>query len=149
MILTWAEKRSCSRKELESLLGHLAHAATVIPQGCVFLRQLFSLLSLNRALYQYLHLNAGCKADLIWWKTFLHAWKGKSFFTVTMVSIKVVSDASGTFGCGAFSLPHGWFQLQWPTDWQSAHLAAKELVPVVIAAVVWGENWTRHCLLQI
>ena len=44
----WSRKRSCTKKELESFLGHLSHAATVIPQGRVFLRQLFTLLTLNR-----------------------------------------------------------------------------------------------------
>ena len=44
----WKKKRSCTRRELESLLGHLSHAATVVRQGRTFLRQLFPLLSLNR-----------------------------------------------------------------------------------------------------
>ena len=44
LICTWVDKKSCTRKELESLLGHLSHAATVIPQGCTFLRSLISLL---------------------------------------------------------------------------------------------------------
>ena len=32
----WVTRRTCKRRELESLLGHLLHAATVIPQGRVF-----------------------------------------------------------------------------------------------------------------
>ena len=42
---SWGEKRYCRRNELESLLGHLSHAATVVRHGRTFLRQLFSLLS--------------------------------------------------------------------------------------------------------
>ena len=45
-IQQWARKRVCTQRDLESFLGH---AATVIPQGRVFLRQLFSLLSHGRA----------------------------------------------------------------------------------------------------
>lgn len=70
---------ACTRQELKSLLGHLSHAATVIPQGQTFLRQLFALLSLNRAPHHYLRLNAGARADLIWWQTFLQDWNGTSF----------------------------------------------------------------------
>ena len=70
MVQTWTRRRSCTRKELESLIGHLVHAATVIPQGRVFLRQLFTLLSLDRAHHHYLRLNAGTRADLRWWNVF-------------------------------------------------------------------------------
>jgi len=41
MIATWTRKHTCQQKELESLLGHLCHAATVIHQGRTFLRNLF------------------------------------------------------------------------------------------------------------
>lgn len=146
MVQTWAGRRSCTRKELESLIGHLVHAATVIPQGRVFLRQLFALLSLDRAHHHYLRLNAGTRADLEWWKVFLCEWNGTSFFPTTIPSIEVVSDASGVFGCGAFSIPHGWFQLQWPADWQSISITVKELVPIVIAAALWGHQWSRKCI---
>ena len=57
----WEKKRSCTRRELESLLGHLLHAATVVRQGRTFLRQLFPLLSLNRAPHHWIRLNAAPK----------------------------------------------------------------------------------------
>ena len=31
--------------------------------------------------------------------------------------------------------------MQWPEDWRETNIAAKELVPVVIAAAVWGALW--------
>jgi hypothetical protein len=146
LIRQWIQQPACTRQELESLLGYLSHAATVIPQGRVFLRQLFSLLALDRAPHHYIRLNSGAKADLMWWHTFLQDWNGRSFFPVMSPSVEIFSDASGTFGCGAFAHPHGWFQLQWPDDWHSIHITAKELVPVVIAAVLWGYQWTRKCI---
>ena len=61
-IRQWVLRHTCTR---QSLLGHLSHTATVIPQGRTFLRQLFALLSLNRVPHHYLRLNAGARADLI------------------------------------------------------------------------------------
>ena len=58
----------------------------------------------------------------------------------------VTSDASGSYGCSAFSTTHGWFQLEWPDSWTAIGIAAKELVPVVIAAALWGANWNRACV---
>ena len=34
-----------------------------------------------------------------------------------------------------------WFQLEWPDAWAPEHIAAKEMVPVVIAAALWGRSW--------
>ena len=142
----WVERRSCTRRELGSLLGHLSHAATVVRQGRTFLRQLFPLLSLDRASHHRIRLNAGARADLRWWRAFLQDWNGTSFFPVATPSVEVISDASGSFGCGAFSISHGWFQLEWPASWQDTNIAAKELVPIVIAAALWGDKWRRSCV---
>ena len=49
-------------------------------------------------------------------------------------------DASGTWGCGAVH-EELWFQLQWPESWATVSIAPKELVPIVIAVVLWGPHW--------
>ena len=146
MMRQWAGRRTCTRKELESLVGHLSHAATVITQGRTFLRQLFALLSLDRANYHTIRLNSGAKADLLWWRTFLQHWNGLSFFPAPHPSIEIISDASGGYGCGAFSLVHGWFQIEWPDSWHTITITAKELVPIVVAAALWGKHWGRACV---
>lgn len=64
----WVTRRSCIRRDLYSLLGHLhvSHAETIIPQGQVFRRQLFLLLFLVQAPHHFIHMDAGASADLIW-----------------------------------------------------------------------------------
>jgi len=52
----------------------------------------------------------------------------------------LTSDASGSWGCGAFSGPE-WFQLKWAGPIATAHIAVKEMVPIVIAAALWGSKW--------
>ena len=146
LLHSWVTRRHCRKQELESLLGHLSHAATVVRHGRTFLRQLFSLLPRARSNHHFIHLTAGARADLLWWKIFLQDWNGWSFFPQATPSIEVTSDASGSFGCGAFALNHGWFQLEWPESWRTANIAAKELVPVVLAASLWGPCWHRECI---
>ncbi len=51
------------------------------------------------------------------------------------------SDASGSFGCGAVVEGIGWFQIQWPETWGGVDIATKELIPVVVAAALWGSMW--------
>jgi hypothetical protein len=150
LLTAWQGRRSCTRKQLESFVGHLAHAATVIRPGRLFLRSLFSSLSLAAKPHYFIRLNSAVKADLQWWGVFLQNWNGVSFFPQPSPSIHIYSDASGSFGCGAFDPVCGWFQLQWPTSWLAENIATKELLPVVIAAAVWGKYWPQkhvcfHC----
>ena len=59
----------------------------------------------------------------------------------------ITADASGSLGCGAFGSHGRWFQLQWPQSCASHHIAAKELVPVVMAIALWGAQWQATTVL--
>ena len=56
--------------------------------------------------------------------------------------VEMVSDASGKWGCGAAFESH-WFQLKWQGlgNTQALDITAKELLPIVLAAAVWGQKW--------
>ena len=47
------------------------------------------------------------------------AWNGSSFFPRSSPQIHVYSDASGSYGCGAFQVGGKWCQLQWPQSWHA------------------------------
>ena len=112
---SWVAKKACTGKELESLLGHLSHAASVIRPGRTFLRQLFDLLHWVRLPRHFVRLTAGAKADLAWWWCFMQNWGGTSFFPLPTPASHMYSDASGTYGCGAVVDERCWLQSQWPT----------------------------------
>ena len=141
LINTWQGKRSCTRKELESMLGYLSHAASVVRPGRIFLRQLFSLLPLAKKPHHRVRLNSVVRADLRWWACFLQEWNGSFFLCPPRPTIHVYSDASGSYGCGAFIVGGSWFQIQWPSSWSEVEITAKELVPIVVAAAIWGRGW--------
>jgi len=54
--------------------------------------------------------------------------------------VTLTSDASGSWGCGAYSGPE-WFQLKWAGPLATAPITVKEMVPIVIAAALWGSKW--------
>ena len=69
-----------------------------------------------------------------------------SFFQSNCPLIDTVcSDASGSSGCGAYtqSGSPAWLQTKWPPTWVKVSIAVKELLPIVLAAAVWGRRW-RH-----
>ena len=85
----WSRRHSCTRKELESFIGHLAHAATVIHPGKIFLRSLFCLLAGVHKPHHFVCVNAAIRADLQWWSYFLQVLNGTSFFPPLTPSLHV------------------------------------------------------------
>ena len=70
LIQTWQGTRSCTRREMESLLGHLSHTATAIRPGHLFLRQLFALLPIAPKPHHHIRLKWSVRADLCCWAFF-------------------------------------------------------------------------------
>ena len=64
--------------------------------------------------------------------------------------ITVTSDASGSWGCGAF-WDDFWLQMAWDDSPEvlSLSIAMKEMVPVITACTVWGGRWAgQHVLVR-
>ena len=79
------------------------------------------------------------RVDLAWWDCFLIDWHEASFIPVdNNPSVRVFSDASGSFGCGAICTDSHCFQICWPPPWAKIDIAVKKMVPVVAVAAVWG-----------
>lgn len=80
LLQLWVHRRLGRAREFESLVGHLAHAATVIQQGWTFLQHLYDILYRASSPHHFVHLDAMAKADLLWWAYFLQRWNGTMFF---------------------------------------------------------------------
>jgi len=146
LIEEWLAKKpraSVRKQDVASLAGHLQHACIIIRPGRTFLRRIFDLLATVAHPDHYIRLSAGFRSDLMWWKLFLGEWNGISLTRAIgkqFADVSVFSDASGNWGCGAYSGSQ-WFQLPWTGKVVEQQIAVKELIPVVVAAVVWGKQW--------
>ena len=141
-----SHRRTGTKRDLLSLIGLLNHAATVVRPGRTFLRSLIDASTSVACLDHHVTLRAPARADIAWWHTFVSSWNGTSLFPEAEPSTFLYSDASGTWGCGAVC-GNTWFQIQWTESWTAIHIAAKELVPIVVAVALWGHLWrgTRVC----
>ena len=150
LIHSWRNRRWCTRHQLESLIGHLHHAAKVVWPGRTFLRRMIDLLRCFRKRDHPIRLNAEFHLDLQWWLQFLSSWNGVAFWLFPGMAaapdLEVTSDASGSLGFGAYFRGE-WFSGSWTTSQASQSIAYKELFPVVIAAHLWGPQWARRHIL--
>ena len=141
-ICSWESKRVCIKRDLLSLLGLLHHASKVVPPGRTFLRRMIDTSMLATQNHHHIRLDYGFRSDLHWWSLFLDRWNGVRILSSGSNTHKAVvtSDASGSWGCGAFLDDGRWFQISWQGFWSQVHITVKELLPVVVACAVWGRT---------
>ena len=122
LIASWRGRRWCIKSELQSLAGKLQHACKVVHPGKSFLRRIFELLKGTHQGHHHIRVNRALRSDLAWWDLFLDAWNGVSLLRPARLSVadqEFYTDAS----------------------YLGTAIAPKELVPIVMACVVWGQAW--------
>ena len=135
LVKSWLGRKSCSRKELQSLAGKLQHACKVVKPGRSFLRRMFELLGGIGKAHHPVRLNHSFRSDLVWWDAFLESWNGVSFLLPTerrTPDQHLFTDAAGSCGCGG--LWNGnWFQYRWSRAFYTERIPQQELLPIVMA----------------
>lgn len=157
-VLKFINHRSCTKREMLSVIGHLVFASKVVMPGRTFISRLIEASKKVRELYHRVTITADCRADLRMWTNLLSKWNGISMFLekepTLADNLHLFTDASGTIGFGGFY--HGdWFASAWDTDLLASvksdlSIAFQELYPIVVAAILWGKHWARkrimfHC----
>ncbi|XP_052428992.1 uncharacterized protein LOC127970440 [Carassius gibelio] len=149
---TLLDSPCCSKRELLSLLGHLNFAMRIIPQGRPFIAHLLTLASSVHALEDLIPLTHACRDELKLWILFLRQWNGLSFFYNNLISspidLQLFTDAAPSIGFGGFYQGR-WFASTWPPQMQDSTQSSAlfELYPLVVAAFLWGNEWTTKSIL--
>lgn len=145
IINNFRSKKSCTKWELLSVLGHFNFAARVIPAG-----RSFTLTHSVSELHYHIYIASECRKDLAMWEKFLNGWNGKSFFLEENITctydISLYTDASSKHGFGGYYAGR-WFQGKWPEEIHNLgsdplSMALLELYPIVVAIVLWGHEWS-------
>ena len=146
---SFLKRKKATLQELQSLIGLLSFACSVVSPGRAFLRRLIDLtVGLNQPHYRR-RLNKEAKADLAAWSQFIENFNGKSLFLadkwLNSTDLNLFTDASNA-GFGGY-WGHRWFAHGWPSAFQSHHINVKELFPIVIAVELWANEWENKCIL--
>lgn len=155
LLTSFACKTSCTKRQLLQLLGHLCFAMRVIPSGRSFVSYLLKLASSVKILNHCVKLDSGCREDMRMWRLLLSNWNGVSLFRENQFSIApdidLYTDASSTLGFGGYHRGQ-WFAAPWPSNLPTnedadVSMAFRELYPIVVAAILWSEQWQRKRIL--
>ena len=85
-VCEWRGKKAATRRQLQSLIGTLSHAATVVIPGWAFLRRMIDTMKIPRCQHHHVRLNQDFQSDLQWWACFLPGWNGRSILPTPQVA---------------------------------------------------------------
>ena len=98
--ISWLSCKTATKRELQSLIGLLSHASTVVHLRCTFFRLLIDTTKVGSQPSHFIHLNSQVHADLQWWAHFLRDWSAWSLLFPLSPTVAVSTDSSGSWGCG-------------------------------------------------
>ena len=64
LISKWLLRKKAQKRKLLSLVGHLAHAAKVVPPGGTFIRRILDVAHSKSQLHHWIYVNAVFRSDL-------------------------------------------------------------------------------------
>ncbi|XP_053387994.1 uncharacterized protein LOC128551264 [Mercenaria mercenaria] len=144
-------RKRVSLKELQSLIGLLNFACSVVTPGRAFLRRLIDLTVGVKKSHHKIRLNTEARADLAAWSIFVDGFNGISLMLPdrweSSQSLQLFTDASN-IGFGGY-LSNRYFAGVWPADtfWDAMHITVKELFPIVLALELWSTLLQNKCII--
>ena len=149
LLASFKGRKKCTKKQLLSLVGSLSFACKVIRPGRSFLSRMISLAYSVRELHHRIRIPISIKRDMNVWRLFLHDWNGRRFFLqeeVLWSDAEFCTDASGALGFGGVFMKE-WFYGPWKNRERKWSIEAQELYPIVVAASIWGKQWSSKRIL--
>ncbi|CAG2240910.1 unnamed protein product [Mytilus edulis] len=139
----FSRRKKVTLRQLQSLIGLLNFACTVVCPGRAFLRRLIDLTIGVSHPCHYIRLTRESKADIGIWKSFIDHFNGKSVFYadkwLSSDSLSLYTDAAGSLGFAGV-MGYKWFAMAWPKHLEHHQIATKEMFPIVLALELWGEH---------
>ena len=134
----WTSKDTCTKRELQSLLGSLLYVAKCIKYARYFLNRMLTLLRVNFD-KKNIYITKDFKQDLKWFNTFLAVYNGVSFFKY--IPSKIVHLDACPYGLGAI-FDSQVYALELPHQYQNVNIAYLEMLNIIVALKVWHNQWT-------
>ena len=146
----FSNRKKCTLKELQSLIGHLQFACKVIIPGRAFLRRLINLTIGVSKPHYHISITSEARKDISCWLQFLQNHNGVTVFPEPVwsnsTSINLYADAAGSKGY-AIVLGHRWLAGEFPPSWADYHITIKELYPITLSLHVWGHLLTNKRIM--
>ena len=151
LLRTWQTKASCTKRQLQSLIGKLNFICSVCRPGRTFLRRMIELLSKGSHPSHHIRLDKRFFKDIEWWLSFLSDWNGRSMFYdeqwLSNTCLHLFTDACAkSFGAlfGTTWLCATFDDVHIPNR---RSITFKELYAITMAITMWAPFLTSKSIL--
>ena len=137
----WQERKTATRRDIESLIGKLQFAARCVRAGRIFLARLINWLKTTERGKTY-EIEPEAKKDIHWWAKFIKEYNGVSIIwlnSLPEIDNQMATDANLT-GYGGIS-GQEYFKGTFPRQLQGKNIAILELWAVLIAIKTWKHKF--------
>ena len=143
-ILLWQAKTTCTRKQLQSLLGHLLYIHKCVKPSRFFVNRMLQLLR-NEYDSETITLTGDFHRDLRWFTKFMAVYNGISLYDHKPIAHTIELDACLT---GLGGRCDQWvYHLSIPKGFQQLTIVHLEMINILLAVKLFGNAWSRKRVL--
>jgi hypothetical protein len=142
-----------TKKQLQSLAGRLEWIASVMPEGRLYISNLYPLINTLAKPHYVTSIPNHVRDDLLWWHNRIsHALDSDApswtriYHSGPPTIARTISDASGSHGYGLVC-GNRIFTGEWTPSASDESIAAKELIPLLIALRAMGPSLRNQVLV--
>lgn len=143
-------RKKITLRDLQSVIGLLNFACTVIIPGRVFLRRLINLTIGVKRPFHRVAITNEVRKDLLVWKQFLSTFNGKTMFLeeawLPSNILQFFTDAAQSLGFGII-FGRQWAYGEWPDNWKQRNIAILEFFPIVLGVCLWHSELANKKVL--
>ena len=134
----WRAKSTCSKNQLQSLLGSLFYICKCVRPARFFLNRMLAVLRQDVRIIEF-SLNEEFHRDLRWFSTFLVSFNGVTMYDRRPVVTYLDASLTGLGGCFnnlVYTLPI-------PPVYNSYSIVHLEMINVLAALKLWAQSWAN------
>ena len=147
LVKIWLEKKSATRRQMESFIGKLKFVAQCVRPGRVFIWRMLERIRQLEDRDKQGPIGSEFKRDLDWWDRFLVRYNGVSIISEELwceLDQSLATDAC-LVGAGGISFDLGeYFHVHFPEPIrkEARHINGLEMLAIMIAVKLWGTHWS-------
>ena len=141
MLQTWKSKKSCTKRQLQSLLGHLLYIHKCVKPTRYFLNRMLEVLrSAHNA--THINLNPDFHRDLRWFLNFLPDFNGVALYDHKKVAFQVHLDACLQGLGDVFS--NLVYHVPIPLEFSNLNIVHLEMINIVVVLKLFCNHWAKQ-----
>ena len=140
----WVGRQTCTKKELQSLLGSLLYISKCVHSSRIFLNRMLDTLRSHFGKEDIL-LDQNFHRDLNWFIKFLPYFNGVVFFNHALFRMIIELNAC-LEGLGAIC-QNQVYSIKIPKNFENYGIVHLEMLNILVALRVWCHQWATHRIL--